>query len=162
MRLRSDRLLVGLSSECGETCILPRLPLRPGEPSGSAELTLNPVGAAGSCGRSRCRQSCSVEGVSNSRYRCTAEKHSRGHRWVWAAQVQSETGDRLLPGSSILEQKAQATVPVALPSSSQGLTAPGLGCVSRARHKGTHHLPARQCCVLLHRTLGDLTHGNTM
>lgn len=77
-------------------------------------------------------------------------------------RCQSETGDRLLPGSSILEQKAQATVLVALPCSSQGLTAPGPGCVSSARHKGTHHLPARQCCVLLHRTLGDLTHGNTM
>lgn len=80
-------LLVGLSSECGGTCILSWLPLLRGEPSSSAELTLNPVGAAGSCGRSRCHQSCSVEGVSNSRCWCTAEKHSWGHRWVWAAQV---------------------------------------------------------------------------
>lgn len=56
---------------------------------------------------------------------------------------QSETGDRVLPGSSVVEQKAQATVPVALPCSNQGLTAPGPGCVCGAGPEDPH-LPARE------------------
>lgn len=50
-------------------------------------------------------------------------EHSRGWRWVWAARVRNGTGDRVLPGSwsSVMEQKAQATVPMALPCSKQRL-----------------------------------------
>lgn len=60
------------------------------------------------------------------------------------------------------ENRAESTVPVALPCPDQGLTAPGPGCVCGAGQKDTTpppHLPARECCVLLHRALRD---GNTM
>lgn len=93
-----------------------------------------------------------------------------GLRWGSAAGAsggyvlfgcQNGTGDRVLPGSgsSVMKQKAQATVLVALPCFDQRLTGSGLGCVCGAGHEDTPHLPARECHVLLR---GDLRRGNTM
>lgn len=81
-----DRLFVGLSSECrGRAAPRPGCRCCPGNPPALPELTLNPVGAAGSCGRSHCRQSRWVEGISNSRF--AVGERSRSQRWVCAVRV---------------------------------------------------------------------------
>lgn len=124
----------------------------PGSPPVLPKVTLNPAGAAESCGRSQRCQSCSVEGISKSRCLCVVGEHGRGRRWlVWAAWVPKQ--DRVLPRSGVMEQKAtkekkenraESTVPVALTCSDQGLTAPGAGCVCGARQKDPTHTSACQ------------------
>lgn len=89
------------------------------EALGSARASLNPVGAAGSCGRSCCGQSRSLKGF------LTAGDGAHGGHGLLGCR--SESGCRVLPGSSIMEQGAQATVQVASPCSNQGLSTPGSG-----------------------------------
>lgn len=154
-----DRLFVGLSSECrGRAAPRPGCRCCPGNPQALPELTLNPVGAAGSCGRSHCRQSRWVEGISNSRF--AVGERSRSQRWVCAVQVPKwDWGQGAAWELEQQKAESQATVLVALPCFDQRLTASGLGCVCGAGHEDPPHLPGRECHVLLH---GDLRRGNTM
>lgn len=159
----------GSAANAGRAVSHPGCCCFPGSPPALPKLTLSPVGAAASCGRSRCCQSCWVEGISRAGARVwwgSTAGASGGRCGLLGCQ--STTGDRVLPRSGVVEQKAmkekkensaESMVPVALPCSNQGLTAPGLGCVCGAGQKDPPHLPARERCVLLHRALRD---GNTM
>lgn len=165
---------MGLSSECGESCIPSwLLLLLPGEPSGAAQGDFKPWG-----GQQEAVGEATVARAVRLRVFLRAgacvwwgSAAGAGGGWCGLLGYQSKTGDRVLPRSGVMEQKAtkekkenraESTVPVALPCPDQGLTAPGPGCVCGAGQKDTHpppHLPARECCVLLHRALRD---GNTM